>query len=222
MKSGLARSYPLAVSLGLHGFVAFVLADVMFRQAVQPPPPQQPPQLVIRWVPAEPVVTPPEPTPVVTETIPDPLPVEEPVATPEPTPIPEPVPTPEPVTPTPPEPVIPPEPVTPPEPTPEPPPIPAPEVVVEVFEQARVPLRWQPEYPRECRRRGQQGEVRLRLQISAAGRVISVEIIQSCGHRLLDRAALRSVRSLQFSPATRDGRAVDTTLDLPLVYRLRS
>ena len=211
MKSGLARSYPLAVSIGLHGIVAFVLADVMFRQASQPPPPQQPPRLVIGWVPAVPAVTPPKPTPAVTETIPDPIPVQEPVPTPEPTPIPEPVPTPEPVPP--------PEP----DPTPEPPQTPSPEeVVVEVFEQARVPLRWQPEYPRECRRRGQEGEVRLRLQISAAGRVISVEIIQSCGHRLLDRAAMRSVRSLQFVPATRDGRAVDTTLDLPLVYRLRS
>jgi protein TonB len=83
-------------------------------------------------------------------------------------------------------------------------------------------VEWNPIYPRESRRRGQEGEVLLRLQISSTGVVESIEVIRSSGHRLLDRAARESAGSLRFHPATRNGEPVTSTLDLPLVYQLRS
>lgn len=109
-----------------------------------------------------------------------------------------------------------------PEPEVEPQPDPEPQVIVESSQVAKLVVEWKPIYPRESRRRGQEGEVLLRLEISSTGQVESVELLKSSGHRLLDRAALRSAESLQFVPATRNGKPVSSTLDLPLVYRLKS
>jgi protein TonB len=60
------------------------------------------------------------------------------------------------------------------------------------------------------------------VQVSADGDVLSVEVLQSSGHRLLDRAAVRSVERLRFVPATRDGVPVSSTLELPLLYQLKT
>jgi len=98
----------------------------------------------------------------------------------------------------------------------------SPQVRIELFEPATVEMEWQPIYPRECIRKGQQGEVILLVQVSADGDVLSVEVQQSSGHRLLDRAAVKSVERLRFVPATRDGVPVSSTLELPLLYQLET
>ena len=158
----------------------------------------------VRWEPSNPLVGPktePEPAP---ETASDPEP--EPAPEPEPEPLPEL------------ELVSEAEP----EPVPEPQPEPELQVIVETSRPAKLAMEWKPVYPRESRRLGQEGEVLLRLHISSSGEVQSVQVIGSSGYRLLDRAARRSVESLRFIPATRNGKPVSSTLDLPLVYRLRS
>ncbi len=65
-----------------------------------------------------------------------------------------------------------------------------------------------------------EGEVLLRLHISAEGRVTAVDIIRSSGHDVLDLAAANSVRSWRAEPARLLGQAVATTAILPVRFRL--
>lgn len=79
----------------------------------------------------------------------------------------------------------------------------------------------QPDYPPESRRRGEQGTVRLLLQVDAEGRVAGAAILGSSGHPLLDQAALAAVRRWRFEPATQAGRPVFSTATLGITFRLQ-
>ena len=238
MSRTISRSWPLLTSITLHGVLAGVLSGVVFSIPQQQPRPSKvAPVPIIRWEPRPPSPTPPpladplldEISETVREAAAEPVALE-PIADPLP------------------EPrsedsddlddaddIVAPSPVlvadaTPPQevdemevPEPAKPLVEiAPQIRVEVFEPATVALEWQPIYPRECIRKGQQGEVILMVQVSADGDVLSVEVLQSSGHRLLDRAAVRSVERLRFVPATRDGVPVSSTLELPLLYQLET
>jgi len=78
-----------------------------------------------------------------------------------------------------------------------------------------------PRYPTLARRRGQEGVVRLRLSIDALGRVDAVTVLRTSGFPLLDRAALKAVRSWRFEPAREGGRPVAAELIQPVEFRLR-
>lgn len=71
-------------------------------------------------------------------------------------------------------------------------------------------------YPEEARRNGIEGEALVFLLIDSGGKVVAARIEQSSGHRILDEAALRAVRSLHSLPAD----APQETL-LPVRFRLR-
>ena len=71
-------------------------------------------------------------------------------------------------------------------------------------------------YPEEARRNGIEGEALVFLLIAADGKVSAARIEESSGHRILDEAALRAVRSLHSLPAD----APRETL-LPVRFRLR-
>jgi protein TonB len=58
------------------------------------------------------------------------------------------------------------------------------------------------------------------VKVSLAGRPDSVEIKTSSGHRLLDQAALETVKSWRFRPARHGGQVVSVVLDVPVVFRL--
>ncbi|MBT8420682.1 MAG: energy transducer TonB, partial [Gammaproteobacteria bacterium] len=77
-----------------------------------------------------------------------------------------------------------------------------------------------PVYPRMARRRGQEGEVMIRVSILGSGRVGSASVARSSGHRLLDRAALKAIKGWSFQPARRGGKAVTATLTVPVIFRL--
>lgn len=77
-----------------------------------------------------------------------------------------------------------------------------------------------PDYPAEARRSGQQGRVMLHVTVSAAGTPLSVAIVASSGHELLDQAAFRAVSAWRFTPATRGGAAVSGAVDVPVQFRL--
>ncbi len=77
-----------------------------------------------------------------------------------------------------------------------------------------------PDYPLEARRAGFEGTVVLRAAVAADGRVGKVEIAQSSGHRVLDAAAIRAVRSWQYEPAYRDGQPVPATIRQPVRFSL--
>ncbi len=78
-----------------------------------------------------------------------------------------------------------------------------------------------PAYPATAWRRGLEGEVLLRIFVSAAGRVERVEIVRSSGHPSLDASAVQTVRTWRGQPARRRDRPVATVELLPVRFRLR-
>lgn len=77
-----------------------------------------------------------------------------------------------------------------------------------------------PSYPRASQRLGEEGEVLLRLEIAADGRVVAVTVLESSGHARLDRAAREAVARWRFAPARRAGVAVEWELEHRVVFRL--
>ncbi len=65
-----------------------------------------------------------------------------------------------------------------------------------------------PRYPRSALRTGASGNVVLRIEVRADGRVGEVGVVESSRHRDLDREAMRAVRRWRFQPALQDGRPV--------------
>lgn len=78
-----------------------------------------------------------------------------------------------------------------------------------------------PKYPAECRRRREQGTVMLHVVVEPDGAVSNVRLARSCGHVLLDEAALEAVRTWTFTPASVDGASVRSEVDLPIVFVIR-
>lgn len=78
-----------------------------------------------------------------------------------------------------------------------------------------------PVYPSGALRRAIQGQVMLRLTISAAGDVTALEVATSSGSKLLDDSALRAVGQWRFHPAQRGGEPIEWTTLLPVEFRLR-
>lgn len=77
-----------------------------------------------------------------------------------------------------------------------------------------------PVYPRRARRRGYQGRVVLRVRVRANGSSAAIDVFKSSGYTLLDRAAVRAVRTWRFAPARRAGVAVPAVIAVPVRFRL--
>ena len=75
----------------------------------------------------------------------------------------------------------------------------------------------QPIYPKEAALRGEQGAVTLVIHVSPAGLPSGVDVTQSSGFVLLDRAAREAVAAWHFLPALRDGQPI--AADMPLRVR---
>lgn len=78
----------------------------------------------------------------------------------------------------------------------------------------------QPRYPYAARRRGEEGRVVLRVQVTAAGDAADVVVLRTSGFRRLDQAAREAVRTWRFRPASRNGKAVPGILDVPVTFNL--
>jgi len=76
------------------------------------------------------------------------------------------------------------------------------------------------QYPDHARSDGQQGMVVLSYTVNQNGRVRDIEVAESSGHRLLDRAAARALRQMRFTPGVIDGEPVDVQMTRPVIYRL--
>ena len=159
----------------------------------EPPPPPEPPKPVppkeVKLVKEKPIVKP-KPTPVLVAQAPVVAP-SEPVAPP-----------------------APPEPVKE-EPAPPVPAAPAPEPVKESKPAAPVQMselsvgcssRPEPSYPAASRRTGEQGSVKLRVELDEEGHISSVKVVESSGHPRLDNAGVNTIKNWKCEAATRDGK----------------
>lgn len=75
-----------------------------------------------------------------------------------------------------------------------------------------------PRYPPRALRRGESGEVMLRIEVDARGRPARVAVASGSGSRDLDRAAIAAARRWRFRPAMRDGEPVDGVVNVPIVF----
>ena len=78
-----------------------------------------------------------------------------------------------------------------------------------------------PRYPRLARERGYEGTVVLVVRVSRQGTVAGSVIKKSSGYRVLDRAAEKAVRTWLFAPARRSGVLFESTVEIPIEFRLK-
>ncbi|MFO0982927.1 MAG: energy transducer TonB [Planctomycetota bacterium] len=78
-----------------------------------------------------------------------------------------------------------------------------------------------PLYPAKARRLGLQGVVLIELDVGADGAILTVSVVQSSGHELLDDEAVRTLRSWQCSPARAEsGAPIAGKLRVPVRFQL--
>lgn len=80
--------------------------------------------------------------------------------------------------------------------------------------------RVQPSYPPAAHRAREEGTVIVRAEVDAAGNPGNVSVARRSSSRELDRAAVDAVRKWKFEPAVKDGKAVASTVDVPVEFRL--
>jgi TonB family protein len=78
-----------------------------------------------------------------------------------------------------------------------------------------------PNYPSRAELQGLEGRVLLQAHITADGLVEKIEIITSSGHPILDAAAVRAVRTWQFSPSQCEGIPIPSTERIPVRFTLK-
>jgi protein TonB len=78
----------------------------------------------------------------------------------------------------------------------------------------------QPVYPLMSRRMREQGEVVLRVFVTAQGDPREIQLKKGSGFARLDRAAQEAVHRWKFIPAKRGNRPVDAWVNVPIEFRL--
>ena len=78
-----------------------------------------------------------------------------------------------------------------------------------------------PSYPAAALDAGVEGDVIVRLQIDSNGRVSHAAVIGHDGgvDPALDRAAIQALQQWRFQPAMRDGRAINSVVQVPVEFR---
>jgi periplasmic protein TonB len=78
-----------------------------------------------------------------------------------------------------------------------------------------------PIYPKLAKRMGMEGTVRLNVLVGQKGRVAKIEIAESSGHELLDRAATEAVRDWRFIAARQGDSLQDEWVQVPVTFELK-
>lgn len=78
-----------------------------------------------------------------------------------------------------------------------------------------------PPYPLPARRMGLEGTVVCKVLVSREGKALEMEIAQSSGHEILDRAASEAIKNWRFVPARRGETAVDEWVLVPFAFRIK-
>ena len=80
--------------------------------------------------------------------------------------------------------------------------------------------RIQPDYPPQAFRNHEEGTVLVRVNVDANGMATNSQVVNRSGSRELDGAAMDAVRKWQFKPALKDGKAIASTVDVPVEFKL--
>lgn len=208
-----------AIALALHGFALF------YPWPPLPSPAQPPAPLEVRLVesaPPAPAITPPVPAPLA------PPPSEPKKRKPAPTPRPVMAVAAQPASP-PPSFVVPPPVLAAPAPAvsaPVAPTAPVADPLSAVVHAARFDAAYlqnpEAKYPAISRRLGEEGKVVLRVRVTADGRAASVDLEKSSNFERLDSAARQAVAGWRFVPAKRGDQAIESTVIVPVLFRLES
>jgi protein TonB len=75
-------------------------------------------------------------------------------------------------------------------------------------------------YPDASKRAGEEGRCIVTVTVAADGRITNAAIQTSSGFPRLDEACLKGVKDQRMKPATEDGKPVETTAALPIVWKL--
>lgn len=85
----------------------------------------------------------------------------------------------------------------------------------------RYGFRREPKYPSLAVRRGYEGTVLLRVRVLKNGRVAEVQVKETSGYRILDKAARKAVELWRFTPALLGGKPVDSWILVPITFKLK-
>lgn len=66
-----------------------------------------------------------------------------------------------------------------------------------------------------------EGEVQLEVLFGASGEIHILRVVRGLGHGL-DENAVHAAKAIRFLPAKRDGRAVDSTATVHIIFQLAS
>jgi len=77
-------------------------------------------------------------------------------------------------------------------------------------------------YPKTARRRGWEGEVLLKVEVTANGKVVAVQVEKSSGYGILDQTAREAVALWTFRPARRNGQPIADTVLVPVRFELQN
>lgn len=76
-----------------------------------------------------------------------------------------------------------------------------------------------PEYPKTALRLGESGTVVLLVLVTTSGDAGSVEVTESSGFPMLDKAAVDAVKQWKFNPAISDNKAIDSFYEIPITFK---
>jgi periplasmic protein TonB len=75
-------------------------------------------------------------------------------------------------------------------------------------------------YPDASKRANEEGRCIVNMTVSADGKITNATIKQTSGFPRLDEACLKGVNGQRMVPATEDGKPVEKTVDIPIVWKL--
>ena len=78
----------------------------------------------------------------------------------------------------------------------------------------------QPSYPAFAKKRGQQGTVLLKVNVSIDGKPDNIQLQKSSGFTLLDQAAQNTVKTWHFVPAKQGNAPIDAWVIVPITFKL--
>jgi protein TonB len=68
---------------------------------------------------------------------------------------------------------------------------------------------------------GIEGMVMLKVLVSRGGEVLKIEVSESSGHEILDKAALEAVKNWRFVPVRQGESPMDEWVQVPVAFHLK-